>query len=37
LIFPFLRLHRLTEPVLHNIELGAGGIRELTPGASEIE
>ena len=35
LIFLFLRLHRPQR--LHNIELGAGGIRELTLEANKIE
>ena len=35
LIFRFLRLHRPQR--LHNIELGAEGIRELTLDANEIE
>ena len=35
LIFLFVRLHRPQR--LHNIELGAGGIRELTLDANKIE
>ena len=35
LIFLFLRLHRPQR--LHNIELGAGGMRELTLDANKIE
>ena len=35
LIFLFLRLHRPQR--LHNIELGVGGIRELTLEANKIE
>ena len=35
LIFLFLRLHRPQR--LHNIELGAGGIRELTLDANKVE